>query len=154
MGSLWLKIKVWTKLVLFALLTVYVLTFIWKNIDPHVDLWVWYFRPPINLSVLLLALVSFLIGVMGTILSRTTIKTLRQIRQIQEKSRAERMEREMEEMSSELFTVVFPDGETEYRTSANPPVVGYIFRHRGEDIRGRQDRSRRQGRHDRHAPTT
>ena len=100
MGSLWLKIKVWTKLVLFALLTVYVLTFIWKNIDPHVDLWVWYFRPPINLSVLLLALVSFLIGVMGTILSRTTIKTLRQIRQIQEKSRAERMEREMEEMKA------------------------------------------------------
>jgi uncharacterized integral membrane protein len=99
-GSLWLKIKVWTKLVLFALLTVYILTFIWKNIDPHVDLWVWYFRPPITLSVLLLALVSFLIGVMGTILSRTTIKTIRQIRQIQERSRAERMGREMEEMKA------------------------------------------------------
>ena len=50
----------------------------------------------------------------------------------------------MGEMSSELFTVVFPDGETEYRTSANPPVVGYIFRHRGEDFVvdriGRDDR--------------
>ena len=100
MGSLWLKFKVWTKLVLFALLTVYVLTFIWKNINPHVDLWVWYFRPPINLSVLLLALVSFLIGVMGTILSRTTIKTLRQIRQIQERSRAERRDRELDEMKA------------------------------------------------------
>jgi hypothetical protein len=99
-GSLWLKIKVWTKLLLFAALSVYVLTFIWKNIDPHVDLWVWYFRPPITMSVLLLALVSFLIGVMGTILSRTTFKTIRQIRQIQEKSRAERMEREMEEMKA------------------------------------------------------
>ena len=37
-------------------------------------------------------------------------------------------------MSSELFTVVFPDGETEYRTSAKPPVVGDVFRHRGEDF--------------------
>ena len=98
MGSLWLKFKVWTKLVLFALLSVYVLTFIWKNIDPRVDLWVWYFRPPITMSVLLLALVSFLIGVLGTILSRTTIKTLRQIREIQSRSRTERMEREMEDM--------------------------------------------------------
>ena len=98
MGSLWLKFKVWTKLVLFALLTVYVLTFIWKNIDPRVDLWVWYFRPPITLSVLLLTLVSFLIGVLGTILSRTTMKTLRQMREIQARTRTERMEREMEEM--------------------------------------------------------
>ena len=124
MGSLWLKIKVWTKLVLFALLTVYVLTFIWKNIDPHVDLWVWYFRPPITLSVLLLALVSFFIGVLGTILSRTTIKTIRQIRQIQERSRVERIERERDEMKAKAAMLrsrpssgdpdaVSPDASTE-----------------------------------------
>ena len=100
MGSLWLKFKVWTKLLLFALLSVYVLTFIWKNIGPKVDLWVWYFTPSINMSVLLLALVSFLIGVLGTVLSRTTIKTFRQIRQIQERSRTERMQREVEEMKA------------------------------------------------------
>ena len=100
MGSLWLKIKVWTKLLLFALLSVYVLTFIWKNIGPKVDLWVWYFTPSINMSVLLLALVSFLIGVLGTVLSRTTIKTFRQIRQIQERGRTERMQREVEEMKA------------------------------------------------------
>ena len=98
MGNLWLKFKVWTKLLLFALLSAYVLTFIWKNIDPRVDLWVWYWRPPINLSVLLLALVSFLIGVLGTVLSRTTFKTIRQIREIHARTRAERLEREVEEM--------------------------------------------------------
>ena len=98
MGSFWLKLKVWTKLLLFALLSIYVLAFIWKNIDPRVDLWVWFFRPPINMSVLLLALVSFLIGVLGTILSRTTFKTIRQIRQIQERSRSERLQREVDEM--------------------------------------------------------
>ena len=98
MGGLWLRIKVWTKVALFALLTVYVLAFIFKNIGPRVDLWVWFFTPPINLSVLLLALVSFLIGVLGTVLSRTTYKTIRQLRDLREKTRAQRLEREVADM--------------------------------------------------------
>lgn len=98
MSGLWLRIKVWTKVALFALLTVYILTFIFKNIGPQVDLWVWYFAPPISLPVLLLALVCFVIGVLGTILSRTTFKTLRQVRDLREKNRAQRLEREVAEM--------------------------------------------------------
>lgn len=98
MGGFWLRIKVWTKVALFALLTVYVLTFIFKNIGPRVDLWVWYFTAPITLSVLLLALVSFLIGVLGTILSRTTYKTIRQMRELSAKTRAQRLEREVADM--------------------------------------------------------
>ena len=97
MNGLWLRMKVWTKVALFALLFVYVLTFIFKNIEPRVSLWVWYNRQ-IDLSVLLLALVSFVIGVLGTILSRTTFKTLRQLRELREKNRAQRLEREVAEM--------------------------------------------------------
>lgn len=82
---------------LFALLFVYVLAFIFKNIEPRVSLWVWYNRQ-IDLSVLLLALVSFVIGVLGTILSRTTFKTLRQVRDLREKNRAQRLEREVADM--------------------------------------------------------
>lgn len=98
MGGVWLKFKVWAKVTLFAVLFVYVLAFIFKNIEPQVDLWVWFFKPPINLSVLLLALVSFLIGVLGTILSRTTFKTIRQLRSLRERTRAERLEREVADM--------------------------------------------------------
>ena len=100
MGGLLLRIKVWTKVALFALLTVYVLAFIFKNIGPRVDLWVWFFTPPINLSVLLLALVSLLIGVLGTVLSRTTYKTIRQLRDLRDKTRAQRLEREVADMRS------------------------------------------------------
>lgn len=98
MGNLWLKIKVWTKLLVFALLSVYVLTFIWKNIDPQVSLWFWYFRPPVTLPVLLLALVSFMIGVFGTVLSRTTFRTIRQLRELKVRTRSDRLQREVEEM--------------------------------------------------------
>ena len=97
MGGLWLRIKVWAKVALFALLFVYVLTFIFKNIEPRVSLWVWYNRQ-IDLSVLLLALISLLIGVLGTILSRTTYKTIRQLRELREKNRSLRLEREVAEM--------------------------------------------------------
>jgi hypothetical protein len=114
-GTLWLKIKVWTKVTLFALLTVYVLTFIFKNIGPKVDLWVWYLTPPINLSVLLLALVSFLIGVLGTILSRTTIKTIRQLRNLAERTRAERLEREVSEMRTKAAML---------RSKSSPEAAG------------------------------
>lgn len=37
-------------------------------------------------------------------------------------------------MSSHLFTVVFPNGTTEYRTSASVPVLGGLVRHHGEDL--------------------
>jgi uncharacterized integral membrane protein len=98
LNSLWLRIKVWTKLALFALLSVYVLTFIFKNIGPKVDLWVWYFAPPITMPVLLLALVVFVIGVLGTVLSRTTYRTIRQLRELREKTRSQRLEREVADM--------------------------------------------------------
>lgn len=98
MGNLWLRIKVWTKLALFVMLTVYILTFIAKNIGPKVDLWVWYFTTPISMPVLLLTLVAFLIGILGTILSRTTYKTVRQLRELSEKNRAVRLDRQVAEM--------------------------------------------------------
>jgi len=97
-GSLWLKIKVWAKLLLFAALVIYVGTFIAKNIEPQVQLWVWYFEPRLDMSVLLLVLVAFLIGVIGTVLSRTTFKTIRQLREIRQRTRSDRLEREVEEM--------------------------------------------------------
>jgi len=37
-------------------------------------------------------------------------------------------------MSTNVLTMVFPDGRTEYRTSATRPSVGDVIRHRGEDL--------------------
>ena len=131
MGSLWLKIKVWTKLLLFAALSVYVLTFIWKNIDPQVSLWFWYFRPPITLPVLLLALVSFMIGVFGTVLSRTTFRTIRQLRELKARTRNDRLQREVEEMQKKAAML-------RSRPAADPaePVradAGADFNHRSNE---------------------
>ena len=37
-------------------------------------------------------------------------------------------------MSMPLFTVVFPDGTTEYRTGPRAPAVGDVIRHLGENL--------------------
>ena len=97
MGTLWLKIKVWSKVAIVFVLFVYGVLFVYQNIARPVKPWFWFGQEP-DTSVLVLVLAAFLVGVIGTILFRTTIKTLRQIRNLRERTRAERLEREMEEM--------------------------------------------------------
>ena len=94
MNNLWLKIRVWTKVVVFVALLSYALFFVINNNRPTM-LWVWFFRDPLNTSLLLVVIVSFGFGVLGTILVRTTIKTVRQIRDLRQRTRTDRLEREL-----------------------------------------------------------
>jgi hypothetical protein len=96
-ANLWLKIKVWTKVAIVFALFVYGVVFVYQNSSKPVKPWFWFGREP-DTSVLILVLCAFLLGVIGTILFRTTIKTIRQIRNLRERTRAERLEREVVEM--------------------------------------------------------
>ena len=101
---MWLKIKVWTKIVLFALLALYALVFLVKNSGREVQFWYWYDRDP-QLPVLTLVLATFVVGVIGTILIRTTFKTIRQVRELQSRGRSERLQREVDEMKTKAATL-------------------------------------------------
>ena len=94
---MWLKIKVWTKVTLFAAVVLYVLIFIFMNGDKTAKFWYWPKREP-EWPVLFLVLGAFLTGVIGTILIRTTFTTIRQIRDLKVRSLAERRERELQEL--------------------------------------------------------
>ena len=97
MGNFWLKIKVWTKVAIVAALFIYAAVFVYQNSARPVKPWFWFGLEP-DTSVLILVTCAFLLGVVGTILSRTTAKTIRQLRQLKERTRAERLEREVTEM--------------------------------------------------------
>ena len=97
MGNLWLKIKVWTKVLVFFALILYAILFIYQNSARPVQPWFWFGKEP-QTSVLVLGLCAFLTGVVGTILTRTTFKTVRQIRQLKDRTRSDRLQREVEEM--------------------------------------------------------
>jgi uncharacterized integral membrane protein len=96
---MWLKIKVWTKVVLFAVLAIYGLLFILFNKGSEVTFWYWFGHEP-KMPALILALGAFISGIVVTILLRTTFKTIGQVRELQSRSRAQRLAREMEQMKT------------------------------------------------------
>lgn len=99
MGDFWLKIKIWTKVILFALIALYALAFFFNNAGTDVKLW-FFVNREYTVSVLLLVFLTFVIGVIGTLLVRTTLKTVRQIRDMRVRDRAVRLEREVADMKT------------------------------------------------------
>jgi hypothetical protein len=97
---MWLKIKIWTKALIFGALVVYTLVFLLKNSDENANIWYWFFKPKYEVSVLLLTFFAFVAGVIGTLLVRTTFTTIRQIREARARSRTDRLEREVADMKS------------------------------------------------------
>ena len=115
MGTLWLKIKVWTKVTIVVALFIDAAVFVYQNRARQVTPWFWFGREP-QTTVLILVLCAFLLGVVGTILFRTTFKTLRQLRNLAERTRAERLEREMADMRTKAAML-------RSRTSSDPDAA-------------------------------
>ena len=97
MGSLWLKIKIWTKVIVASVLTVYVLIFLWKNGDQKVQFWYWFNRRP-ETSLLFLVFFAFLVGVLAAVLVGTALRTVRQIKELKSRNRASKLEAEIADM--------------------------------------------------------
>jgi uncharacterized integral membrane protein len=106
---MWLKIKVWTKVVVFGLVLLYSMIFILANKDGTAKFWYWFGREP-EWPVLFLVLGAFITGVILTVLLRTTFKTLRQFRELQSRSRADKLHREMEMMKTKAAMLRTRDG--------------------------------------------
>jgi hypothetical protein len=97
---MWLKIKIWTKVALLSFVTIYLLTFIFKNSDEPAKFWYWFWRPDVETSILYFTLFTFAAGVLTTILVRMMFKTVHQVRDMRNKARTERLEREVADMKA------------------------------------------------------
>ena len=97
MGNFWLKLRIWTKVLLLLAVLLYVIFFVYKNAEERVKLWYWYNHQPTT-NVLMLALCSFLAGVVGTLLVRTTYVTLRQVNELKNRQRTQRLDRAVADM--------------------------------------------------------
>src|SRR4029079_4289443 len=110
---MWLKIKIWTKGILFGLIAFYALVFFLKN-DNRVEVWYWPWKDKYAISLIWLVLIAFVLGGIVTILIRTTLKTPRQIRELRAQNRLDRIEREHAEMKSKAAML-------QTRTAPTPP---------------------------------
>jgi len=120
MGTLWLKIKVWTKGILTLLVVLYALFFAYNNSE-ETTVWLWFNHSPTHSKLVLLA-IAFFAGVICTILVRTTVRTLRQVRDLRMRSRTDRIERELADMkqkASRLQTKPSPTNASD----APPPEI-------------------------------
>jgi uncharacterized integral membrane protein len=99
MSNLWLKIKIWTKVSVAALIALYLLIFVIKNNDQKATFWYWY-NGNYQGSLLLLVLFAFLIGGLVTLLATTTFRTIRQIRELRARSRTAKLQAEVNDMKT------------------------------------------------------
>ena len=99
MGNLWLKIKVWTKIVVAALIAIYLLIFVIKNGGQTAKFWYWFGRSYEG-ALLYLILFTFLIGGLVAILATTTFRTIRQLRDLRARTRSAKLEREVADMKA------------------------------------------------------
>ena len=97
MGNLWLKIKVGTKIAVFAILSIATLVFVIQNVNKPITIWLWNDYQTTLLKVLFF---TVLISVIFTILIGTTLRTWRQIKEIRARNRAQQLEDEVRDMKA------------------------------------------------------
>lgn len=112
MGSLWLKIKIWTKSIVFGGVVLYIFLFFLNNSGQPVTVWYWFFGHSYPTSMLVLIVTTFLAGVITTLLVRMSFTTVRQIRDLRQRNRLERLEREQADMKAKAAML-------QMRTSSN-----------------------------------
>ena len=95
MGNLWLKIKVGTKIAIFAILSIATLLFVVQNINKQVKIWLWNEYDTTLLKVMFF---TVLVSVIFTVLLATAFRTIRQIREIRARSRSQKLEEEIRVM--------------------------------------------------------
>src|SRR5258706_7264277 len=92
MSNVWLKFKIWFKLILFGLIAIYILLFLFKNYDTKVTVWLWFGdNGSYSRSILALVFAVAAPSVIGTLLTTTIWRTGRQIREAGNLSRTQRL---------------------------------------------------------------
>ena len=121
MENLWLKIKIWTKIILFTLVVTYLIIFICENANQELKIWFWFTREPINTTALEVIPITLLAGVMGTLIVRMAFRAMRQIRELQKRNATARLDREVAELKAKAAMLqTKPNTPQEPKPSENP----------------------------------
>jgi len=114
MTSVWLKFKIWFKLILFGVIAIYILLFLFKNYDTKVTVWLWFGdNGSYSSSILALVFAVFVLSVIGTLLTSTIWRTVRQIREASNRTRTQRLEKAIAEMNAKAAKLqIRPDANT------------------------------------------
>jgi uncharacterized integral membrane protein len=122
MTNVWLKVKVWTKLTVFAIVLLYLLAFVYKNSSQPVKFWYWY-NSQWDTSLLYFTFFTFLAGVVVMFLGRTIYKTMGQFRELQRRNEQERRDRELRDLQTKAAMLqTRPDAAGPPASDVPPPM--------------------------------
>jgi len=99
MENLWLKIKIWTQILIFSVVVLYLEIFTYNNSDQPLTIWYW-FGHDIKTSALEMIPAMLLAGVLGTFVVRMTFRALKQIRELKQRNAAARMQKDMADIKA------------------------------------------------------
>jgi len=85
MSDSFLKIKVWTKLITMGVVAIFVLVFVWENYANTATVWLFGKH---EMTVLELLFLTFVFGVIATLLAGPVYKTLGQIAELRKSKSA------------------------------------------------------------------
>jgi hypothetical protein len=121
---MWEKIKLWTRIVVFSALALYVLIVVALNwtlrVKGTLELMFVRFEDP---RVLLVLLVTAVVSIFGWWLTRTVFKALRQLQSVRERSRTAKLEKEMADMKAKAAMLQKKEGMTPAAAAPGFPVV-------------------------------
>jgi uncharacterized integral membrane protein len=99
MDNLWLKIKIWTKVVIISVVVIFLLIFVMENANKEITIW-WWFGREVATTALMLIGCMFLAGVICTLLVRVAAKTMRQVRELKQHNANLQMRQDVAEIKT------------------------------------------------------
>jgi len=97
MSNTWLKIKVWTKVSVFGLISLIVLIFLAKNWGTRVDI-DFLFVDFKQSRLLIVLFLTAILSIFGWWIFKTIFKTVRQVRDVRRQAYIQRIEKEHAQM--------------------------------------------------------
>lgn len=115
MTNFFLKVRIWTKVVVLGAIALYVLFFLWNN-NQNVSVWLWPSRT-IDTSMLVLIPAVFFLGVMTAALIRTVLRTVTQFREL----KTRKLERDSADIIARAAKLRTRENATTLQPLAPPP---------------------------------
>lgn len=109
MTNLWLKVRIWTKVVLFTFVAFYIICFIIGNRKETANVWVFFGSTLEKQPLLEVIAITLGIGIVGTLLAGLVRGTIRQMREVRAKTKAEQLQKDVADMKAKAAKLQVQD---------------------------------------------
>jgi uncharacterized integral membrane protein len=120
MNDLWLKIKLWTKVIITGIAALFFLVFLFKNSGVPIQIWLWNVY---QTTLLRLIFYVFVGGILTAFMAQTTVKTLYQFRTLRARAATARAEQQLADLKAQQAVAHQTASADQSDSHPQPPAV-------------------------------